>query len=77
MIPTASVLVRSLDLAAIAIYLAAMLGTIVSSTTFLALPAAAFALDWRQLSVNLVLPREARTVAVGYHQPSPHHDLSQ
>ncbi len=33
-----------------------MLGTIVSSTTFLALPAAAFALDWRQLSVNLVLP---------------------
>jgi SSS family solute:Na+ symporter len=89
MIPTASVSVRSLDLAAIAIYLAAMLGiafyfarrntnteeyfvggrafggwvlglsmlgTIVSSTTFLALPAAAFALDWRQLSVNLVLP---------------------
>lgn len=33
-----------------------MLGTIVSSATFLALPAAAFALDWRQLSVNLVLP---------------------
>lgn len=89
MIPTAAVSVRSLDLAAIVIYLAAMLGialyfarrntsteeyfvggrafggwvlglsmlgTIVSSTTFLALPAAAFALDWRQLSVNLVLP---------------------
>src|SRR5690606_10770933 len=33
-----------------------MLGTIVSSVTFLALPAAAFVLDWRQLSVNLVLP---------------------
>lgn len=33
-----------------------MLGTIVSSATFLALPAAAFALDWRQLSVNLPLP---------------------
>jgi len=33
-----------------------MLGTIISSATFLALPAAAFALDWRQLSVNLVLP---------------------
>ncbi len=33
-----------------------MLGTIVSSATFLALPAAAFVLDWRQLSVNLVLP---------------------
>lgn len=33
-----------------------MLGTIVSSSTFLALPAAAYALDWRQLSVNLVLP---------------------
>jgi len=33
-----------------------MLGTIVSSSTFLALPAAAFALDWRQLSVNLALP---------------------
>lgn len=33
-----------------------MLGTIVSSATFLALPAAAYILDWRQLSVNLVLP---------------------
>ncbi len=33
-----------------------MLGTVISSATFLALPAAAFALDWRQLSVNLVLP---------------------
>ncbi len=33
-----------------------MLGTIVSSGTFLALPAAAYVLDWRQLSVNLVLP---------------------
>lgn len=33
-----------------------MLGTIVSSVTFLALPAAAFVLDWRQLTVNLVLP---------------------
>ena len=33
-----------------------MLGTIVSSATFLALPAAAYILDWRQLTVNLVLP---------------------
>jgi SSS family solute:Na+ symporter len=33
-----------------------MLGTIVSSSTFLALPAAAYALDWRQLVVNLSLP---------------------
>ena len=33
-----------------------MMGTIVSSATFLALPAAAYVLDWRQLSVNLVLP---------------------
>src|SRR5690606_31056077 len=33
-----------------------MLGTIVSSMTFLALPAAAYILDWRQLSVNLVVP---------------------
>lgn len=33
-----------------------MLGTIVSSSTFLALPAAAYALDWRQLSVNFALP---------------------
>lgn len=29
-----------------------MFGTIVSSTTFLALPAAAYVLDWRQLTVN-------------------------
>jgi solute:Na+ symporter, SSS family len=33
-----------------------LLGTIVSSTTFLALPAAAYVLDWRQLTVNLVVP---------------------
>ncbi len=33
-----------------------MLGTIVSSATFLALPAAAFVLDWRQLTVNLAVP---------------------
>lgn len=33
-----------------------MLGTIISSATFLALPAAAYVLDWRQLAVNLVLP---------------------
>ncbi|MEQ9221739.1 MAG: sodium/solute symporter [Cyclobacteriaceae bacterium] len=33
-----------------------MLGTIVSSATFLALPAAAFVLDWRQLSVNIAVP---------------------
>jgi SSS family solute:Na+ symporter len=33
-----------------------MLGTIVSSATFLALPAAAYILDWRQLTVNLVVP---------------------
>jgi solute:Na+ symporter, SSS family len=33
-----------------------MLGTIVSSATFLALPAAAYVLDWRQLTVNLVVP---------------------
>lgn len=41
-----------------------MLGTIVSSTTFLALPAAAFVLDWRQLSVNLVVPVLAILAAV-------------
>jgi SSS family solute:Na+ symporter len=40
-----------------------MLGTIVSSATFLALPAAAYVLDWRQLTVNLVLP-VAATLAV-------------
>ena len=33
-----------------------MLGSIVSSTTFLALPAAAYVLDWRQLTVNLMVP---------------------
>ncbi len=33
-----------------------MLGSIISSTTFLALPAAAFVLDWRQLTVNLMVP---------------------
>ncbi len=33
-----------------------MLGTIVSSATFLALPAAAYVLDWRQLAVNFALP---------------------
>ena len=33
-----------------------MLGTIVSSATFLALPAAAFILDWRQLTVNMAVP---------------------
>lgn len=33
-----------------------MLGTVVSSSTFLALPAAAYALDWRQLCVNFALP---------------------
>ncbi len=33
-----------------------MLGSIISSMTFLALPAAAYVLDWRQLTVNLMLP---------------------
>ncbi len=33
-----------------------MLGAIVSSATFLALPAAAYVLDWRQFAVNLALP---------------------
>lgn len=41
-----------------------MLGTIVSSTTFLALPAAAFVLDWRQLNVNLVVPFVAIFAAI-------------
>lgn len=41
-----------------------MLGTIISSTTFLALPAAAFVLDWRQLNVNLVVPFVAILAAV-------------
>ena len=33
-----------------------MLGSIISSMTFLALPAAAYVLDWRQLTVNLMAP---------------------
>src|SRR5688572_18234840 len=33
-----------------------LLGTIISSTTFLALPAAAYVLDWRQLTINLMVP---------------------
>lgn len=33
-----------------------MLGSIISSTTFLALPAAAYVLDWRQLTINLMVP---------------------
>jgi SSS family solute:Na+ symporter len=33
-----------------------MLGTSISSVTFLALPAAAFVLDWRQLTPNLMMP---------------------
>lgn len=33
-----------------------MLGTSISSVTFLAFPAAAFTLDWRQLVSNLTLP---------------------
>lgn len=41
-----------------------MLATIVSSTTFLALPAAAYVLDWRQLTVNLVVPFVAILAAV-------------
>lgn len=41
-----------------------MLGTIVSSTTFLALPAAAYVLDWRQLTVNLVVPPLALLAAL-------------
>ncbi len=45
-----------------------MLGTIVSSATFLALPAAAYILDWRQLTVNLVLPFIA-VIAVIYFIP--------
>lgn len=36
-----------------------MLGSIISSTTFLALPAAAYVLDWRQLTVNLTVPAVA------------------
>lgn len=41
-----------------------MLGTIVSSSTFLALPAAAYVLDWRQLTVNLVVPFVAVFAAI-------------
>jgi len=41
-----------------------MLGSIVSSTTFLALPAAAFVLDWRQLTVNLMVPLVAVVAVV-------------
>lgn len=33
-----------------------MLGTSISSVTFLALPAAAFVLDWRQLTPNMMMP---------------------
>lgn len=33
-----------------------MLGTIISSATFLALPATAYVLDWRQMTANLMLP---------------------
>jgi len=33
-----------------------MLGSIISSMTFLALPAAAYVLDWRQFTVNLMAP---------------------
>lgn len=36
-----------------------MLGTSISSVTFLAFPAAAFVLDWRQLVSNLMLPAVA------------------
>lgn len=41
-----------------------MLGSIVSSATFLALPAAAYVLDWRQLSVNIVMPLVAVVAVV-------------
>src|SRR5688500_19982512 len=43
-----------------------LLGSIVSSTTFLALPAAAYVLDWRQLTVNLVLPLVAVLAEIVY-----------
>ena len=33
-----------------------MVGTSLSSITFLAFPAAAFSLDWRQLVINMMLP---------------------
>jgi SSS family solute:Na+ symporter len=41
-----------------------MLATIVSSGTFLALPAAAYVLDWRQLTVNLMVPVVAVLAAI-------------
>lgn len=41
-----------------------MLGSIISSTTFLALPAAAYVLDWRQLTVNLMVPLVAVVAVV-------------
>ncbi|MBI5690629.1 MAG: sodium/solute symporter [Verrucomicrobia bacterium] len=41
-----------------------MLGSIISSTTFLALPAAAYVLDWRQLTVNLMVPLVAIVAVV-------------
>ncbi|MBL9212579.1 MAG: sodium:solute symporter [Opitutaceae bacterium] len=41
-----------------------MLGTIISSTTFLALPAAAYVLDWRQLAVNIPVPLLAVVASV-------------
>ena len=40
-----------------------MLGTSISSVTFLALPAAAFVLDYRQLVPNLTLPAVALLAA--------------
>lgn len=44
---------RSLPVWAVAL---SMVGTSISSVTFLALPAAAFALDWRMIVPNLMLP---------------------
>ncbi len=41
-----------------------MLGSIISSTTFLALPAAAYVLDWRQLTINLTVPLVAVVAVV-------------
>ena len=41
-----------------------ILGSIVSATTFLALPAAAFVLDWRQLTVSLMVPLVAVVAVV-------------
>ncbi len=45
-----------------------MVGTSISSVTFLALPAAAFVLDWRQLTPNLMLPF-VMIVAVAFFIP--------